>query len=116
MICFRALRDGICRRNFLLTVTPFAAAAIGYTTIREVAEIIASGEEAFRAYEKARPPSKAKVVGKFTDVGVVRITMHIFSEDLLREDLRPQIPDTKELMETARTSWQGFEPYRKLFK
>ena len=89
--------------------------ASGFTTIGKIDEVIDRGEEAFRVYEQERPPAVSKgKTRRFSDVGVVRITMSIFSERFVWEDRRRKIADPVKLEETVRKDWANKEKYRKL--
>jgi hypothetical protein len=89
--------------------------ASGFTTIGEIDEIIDRGEEAFQLYELERPPvvSKGKP-RRFLDVGVVRITLNIFSEKFLREERRRRIDNPGELDDDVRKVSINYEKYRRL--
>ena len=87
----------------------------GYKTIGEIDEMIDKGEAAFRLYEEERPPF-AKQGNRFTDIGVVRITMKILSERFLCEDHRSTTPDEVELKKIVREQWAKGEKYRKLIE
>lgn len=91
----------------------------GHKTIGELDDIIERGGSAFQAYEEERPPYGFKTTSKakkrrFSDVGVVRITLKILSKDFLQEDLRPTASDESELQEIVNEEWKNTEKYREL--
>ena len=55
-------------------------AQTGYTTLQEVDKILGRTADAFKAFEKDRPPTGAKGPGRFIDGGVVRVSVCLVDE------------------------------------
>ena len=64
----------------------------GYASMKQIGNDLVRGQRAFEVYEQGHPPSPGP---RYTDVGVVRVTLRIVSESM-REKVREHFQETTE--------------------